>query len=177
MDVDEMIRQILNAIDEIEGMQCRDQWSNPEWTRKIKTALCKVGIRNGYYVCASSVDVEKDCGEWLYDVCWLDYDGKLRRMRMAAESEWGKNIGDIDDDFSKLLIARASLRVMVCDGRHLPDGEQGIDTAKRLRQWVGAYCDRRVGDTYLLVVYERLRFWRYRLEVTGAGESTTLKRL
>ena len=178
MDVDEMIRQILNAIDEIEGMQCRDQWSNPEWTRKIKTALCKVGIRNGYYVCASSLDVEKDCGEWLYDVCWLKYGatdgGWLRLMPMAAESEWGKNIGDIEDDFSKLLVARASLRVMVCDGWHLPNDTEGQATAERMQQTVGEYNGSRVRDTYLLIVYERLHSWRYRLDVIQAGELPAL---
>ena len=95
-------------------------------------------------------------------------------MRMAAESEWGKNIRDIKDDFSKLLIARASLRVMVCDGRHLPDGEQGIDTAELLQEMVSEYNETRVGDTYLLIVYDGLHSWRYRLDATQAGELLNL---
>ena len=180
MDVDEMIRQILNAIDEIEGMQCRDQWSNPEWTRKIKTALCEVGTLNGYEVCASGVDVEPNNGEWLYDVCWLDYAGNdenwLRSMPMAAESEWG-DWGAIDDDFSKILVSGASLRVMVCDSGYLPNDTEGQATAERLQQTVGEYNGSWVGDTYLLIVYERLHSWRYRLEVIQAGELPALTRL
>ena len=74
MDVDEMIRQILNAIDEIEGMQCRDQWSNPEWTRKIKTALCaKLEYEMAMTFARPALMSSQDCGEWLYDVCWLKY--------------------------------------------------------------------------------------------------------
>ena len=175
MDVEEIIDQILLAVDEIEGMQCRGQWSNKKWTLKIKTALCNVGIDNGYDVCAAGVD-NANHGEWLYDVCWLNYDddGMLESMQMVAESEWGRNIGDIEDDFSKLLVARAALRVMVCDGRHLPGGEQGISTAERLREWVGAYNGNRAGDTYLLIVYEGLHSWRYRLDVNQAGEVQNL---
>lgn len=187
MDVDETIHRILNAVDEIEGMECRNQWSKEKWTRRIKTALCKVGKRNGYYICASSVDIEANHGEWLYDVCWLDYDGNdgdwLRWMRMAAESEWGENIGAIEDDFSKLLVARASLRVMVCDGWHLSGGEKGYATVERLQQSVHEFEGSQTGDTYLLIVYEwyknrwRSHSWRYRLDVTRAGTLPTLKRL
>ena len=178
MSVDQMIHQILKAIDEIEGQTDRQQWTDKEWTRKIKTALCEVGKGNGYSVCASSVDTVTDHGEWLYDVCWLDYDavdgGWLRGMPMAAESEWG-DMGAIEDDFSKLLVARASLRVMVCNGGCLPDDTQGRATAERLQQSVGEYNGSRVGDTYLLIVYEYLHSWRYRLDVTQAVELTPLE--
>ena len=183
MDVDEMISEVLNAIDEIEGMECASQWSNPEWTRRIKTAICEIGHANGYSTCASSVDFEADHGEWLYDVCWLEYGRnngdqryRLRRMPLAVESEWG-DMGAIEDDFSKLLVARASLRAMVCNGGWLPDDTEGRATAERLRQWVGEYAGSRVGDTYLLIVYEHLHSRRYRLDLTREGEVPALRRL
>ena len=184
MDVDEMIEQILSGLGEIEGMPDRHHWSNTEWTRKIKTVLCEVGTNLHYSVWASGVD-NTDGGEWLYDVCWLDYDGNdgnwLRRMPMAAESEW-KNIGEIEDDFSRLLVARASLKVMVCDGWWLPDDTEGQATAERLRQSVHEFEDCRVGDTYLLIIFEwhenqwRSHSWRYRMSVAEAGELTALER-
>lgn len=181
MDVDEMIRQILNAIDEIEGMERASQWNNPEWTRRIKTAICEVGNANGFSTCASSIDFEADHGEWLYDVCWLEYGGNgedehvwLRCMPLAVESEWS-DLGAIEDDFSKLLVACASLRVMVCNGGWLPDDTEGRVTAERLQQWVREFAGSRVGDTYLLIVYEYLHSWRYRLDVTRAVELTPLE--
>ena len=181
MSVDEMIHQILKAIDELEGEIDRDQWTDERWTRKIKSALCKVGKRNRYSVCASSVDTDKDHGEWLYDVCWLKYgenDGDehvwLRCMPMAAECEWG-NLGDIEDDFSKLLLARATLRVMVCNSGRLSDDSEGRVTAERLQQWVREFARSQVGDTYLLIIYKNLESRRYRLDVTRAVELTPLE--
>ena len=97
-------------------------------------------------------------------------------MPMAAESEWG-NWGAIDDDFSKILVSGASLRVMVCDSGHLPNDNEGWATAERLRQTVGEYKGSRVGDTYLLIVYEHLHFLRYQLDVIQAGELPALTRL
>lgn len=175
MNIDEMIDQILAALDRIESIEDRDQWSNKKWTGKIKTALCTVGQGIGHYICASGVDLKTGCGEWLYDVCWLDYvdvgDGekRLRSMPMAAECEWGQSIGAIEDDFSKLLVARASLRVMVCDSGWSAGNAAGRATAERLQQWVGAYNGNQVGDVYLLIVYTQLDSRRYRLNVTDEG--------
>lgn len=169
MDVDEMINLICIALDEIEGIEDRDQWTDEEWTKRIKTAFCAVGNRRHYLTCAAGVP-NADQGEWLYDVCWLEYNGDwLQRMPMAAESEWG-NRGAIEDDFSKLLVARASLRVMVCDTGYLPED------AETLRQWVHMFEGGQVGDSYLLIVYEwyenqwRSHSNRYRLDVTPGGE-------
>ena len=101
---------------------------------------------------------------------------------MVAECEWG-NFGAIEDDFQKLLVARASLRVMVCDGWWLPgcDDMEGGATAERLQEWVGEFEDGRAGDTYLLIIYEwqegHRHSWRYRLTANDAGEPPTLELL
>ena len=99
---------------------------------------------------------------------------------MVAECEWG-NFGDIEDDFQKLLVARASLRVMVCDGWWQPDDNEGRSTVDRLRQWIREFNGSRPGDTYLLIIYEwrrqRRRSWRYRLSVNNTDESPIAERL
>ena len=87
---------------------------------------------------------------------------------MVAECEWG-NLGEITDDFQKLLLARAAVRVMVFDGGHLKGGAEAI--ANELYRWVGAFEDSRKGDTYLLAGYEEDdKDWWFRYFSIHAGD-------
>lgn len=127
----------------------REGVDNACWTKAIKTRLCKLGACKKYYICAlgvewvcdgkpdgdhgCAVEHEKKCkpnhGEWLYDVCWLDWKKKdpprLKQVVLAAECEWG-NDGDIYDDFEKLVQSRAGLRVMIFTKKN-QEAVNGID--------------------------------------------------
>ena len=97
------------------------------WNRKIKTSLCNAGRNWGYYVCANRVNFESaNHGEWLYDVTWIEYEqnkedgtpdptSKLKKIPFVAECELGTP-REVDEDFEKLLQARAGIRLMICDG-------------------------------------------------------------
>ncbi len=171
----EAIERILGVFDEFEGVD-GNEWSQDEWTRRILTALCGAGQAMGY-VCACDA-AGADSGKWLYDLCWLDVEQGLRSVPMVAECKWG-HVDEIEAGFHKLLVARASLRVLVCDGGRLPGGEQsrGRATLDRLSERVRRFRGSRVGDTYLLIVYEwhgdRRRSWRYRLRVNAPGKLPT----
>ena len=65
-----------------------------------------------------------DWGEFLYDVCFLVTAGRhpqgnfapqhpLKKVLLVLECEWERKTEDILFDFTKLLIARAELRVFV----------------------------------------------------------------
>ena len=174
------IAQILEALDRFEGVQ-KGRWTRRQWTRRILTALCSVGQELGYTVYAANVEGAEG-GEWLYDACWLDGEKWLTSVPMVAECEWD-DVEHIEDDFQKLLVARASLRVMVCDGWWHPgcDDTEGRSTAERLKRWVGKFEDGSEGDTYLLIIYEwrknRRYTWRYRLTASAAGKPPTLEQL
>lgn len=171
----EAIERILGALDEFEGVE-RNLWSQAEWTRQILTALCGVGQAMGY-VCASDT-AGADWGKWLYDICWLDGRQGLRSVPMVAECEWG-HVDEIEADFHKLLVVRASLRVLIFDGGSSVGAEdsRGRATLDRLSKRVRRFEGSRVGDTYLLIVYEwhenRRRSWRYRLQVNARGKLPT----
>tara|TARA_R110002110_G_scaffold85816_4_gene223699 strand:- start:32918 stop:33385 length:468 start_codon:yes stop_codon:yes gene_type:complete len=145
---------------------------NKEWTAVIKSELCRVGGGNpfGYRVAASGV-TKKDYGEWLYDVVWLDYaEGDTRQLLsvpFVAESEWG-NDGDINDDFEKLLVARADVRLMIF-GEANPDNDA---TVERLKSYVNGFSGTQKGDVYLLAMYENREAWfRYcRIDVGISAE-------
>ena len=65
-------------------------------------------------------------GEWLYDFTCLEYKhnddgGWLKGIPVVAECEWG-NKDCIGDDFQKLLLARADVRVMIFNGNYYKEG-------------------------------------------------------
>ena len=121
----------------------------------VKTKLCEIGrVKFGCRVCAKSVK-NADYGEWLYDVTWLEYeddcDNTLIGAHLAAECEWG-DCDHIYDDFQKLLLARASVRLMIFNGKDKCGSEK---RAAWLAEKVGKYkvsCDE---DAWLLAVWER----------------------
>ena len=177
MDREHLIEEIMKCFNEFE----RDHGGNPDgggswWTKEIKTRLCRIGKEKlGYYTCASQVDKKfVDHGEWLFDVAWLDWekkDKKLKSVPLVVESEWG-DLDHIRDDFQKLLVARADIRLMVCDAGWVGKGDgRAKETAKQLRAWINAFKGNQPGDTYLLVAWKRdanskrWRSHRYRITV------------
>ena len=105
-------------------------------TKAVKTALCKA-CRKIKNVCPFATGVEVkfiDGGEWLYDVTGLLYDNPddenyFSRTVLVAESEWGRQL-EILNDFQKLLLARADVRVMVFDGTQNPGYEKLFEIFK-----------------------------------------------
>lgn len=54
-------------------------------------------------------------GEWLWDMAWLRRaaNGDLSEVVLACEGEWATQKVKIDEDFQKLLAAKASIRLMI----------------------------------------------------------------
>ena len=167
------VQKGLNSIEVDKGK------SVAEWTEAVKTKLCKIGRGFRYKVCASGVaECASNYGEWLYDVTWLEYgkgaDGELANLvdaPLVAECEWG-NEGDVQDDFEKLLLARAGVRLMIFDGDYEP-GSQGI--AERLANMVREFDGFRAEDVWLLAAWERSDsptpddWWRFRYFTIGTN--------
>ena len=107
--------EIMRAVQKgLDNLEIDDPKGNTEWTKAVKTELCKIGRdRFSFEVYASGVEnPEPGHGEWLYDVTWLEYEKngrselnarrKLVDAPLVAECEWG-DLGDIYDDFEKIL--------------------------------------------------------------------------
>ena len=97
----------------------------------------------------------RDYGEWLYDVVWLNYwedhdDHPLRSVPLVAECEWGF-YKRIKEDFQKLLLARATVRLMIYNGDH----EGSRQTAERLAKHIRKFNGSHVEDAWLLAAWER----------------------
>ena len=174
----EIVREVQKGLNNLKV--AKDE-TNKVWTRKVKTELCRIGQSLGCSVYASGVGKPyQSGGEWRYDVTWLEYECKgdpwrrsvLSNAHLAAECEWG-GPGEICDDFEKLLLARARVRVMIFDGDHfnLADGsskEFARQLAKRVEEFEGQ-PDKPDKCDWLLAAWERKKpptnsddWWRFR---------------
>ena len=168
------IRQIVEELNRFRDGIDRQGLPDGEWTSGVLSALARAGEHFGYRVAPSRVaDTEqkdRDWGEWLYDLVWFDMDenesweSKNRwSVPLVAECEWKTVKWEIQQDFEKLLLARAALRVMVYDR----SGRNRL-SPKDMCKWVELFEGTQVGDTYLLVTYEGERPFRYHQIVVRA---------
>lgn len=144
-DMMEAIRAGLNSL----PLTVED--SGRDWTRAIKTMLCELGQKFGYQVRASGID--SGYREWLYDVTWLEYSryDRLIDAHLVAECEWG-DFASVKHDFEKLLLARASIRLMIY-GHFKDSGAEGI--AARLTEYIRGFKGFHAEDAWLLAAWER----------------------
>ena len=184
MEPDKVIQVLLEEFKAMESDEpSKFDQSTSRWTSTVLTLLCRIGKDQfDYLVYASSNFVDKEYksgGEWLYDVTWCEYEGDfLKSAPLVAECEWG-NLGNIKDDFEKLILARAAVRVFVFDGGYCENGAEAL--ANKFCDWVGAFEGSQKGDTYLLVGYERdEKIWCFRyfnILVDDPGQQPMLQRL
>ena len=141
------LNQRLNTLAEKARRSRRGWWSDTEWTRRVKQLL--VELADNYKTCASISDAT--WGEWMCDVIWWDSgkDKLLRRIPLAAECEWGKE-QDVWDDFQKLLITRAAVRVMIFSDNSRPEASKLVEELKRQIQY---FRSSQKGDRYLFASY------------------------
>lgn len=152
MHSEEIMRTVRRALD---GLNIAARASRSEWTAAVAAKLCRVGRQCDCWVYASSVpDRRRDGHGWLYDVTWLSYqpDGEkyLLDAELVAECEWNSGLDYIDEDFQKLLLARATVRLMIFDGG---DAAGANRIAKHLAQQVAAFRRSSKNDAWLLAAW------------------------
>lgn len=168
---DHIVRLIQHRLD---TLNIKADAPTREWTAAVKTRLCETGGMFGYWVGARADEVaenKRDGGEWLYDVVWLDYEGDfLISVPLVAECEWNPHIDWIEEDFQKLLLARADVRVMVFTGN---EPENSREIATNLIGQIGRFRETLDGDTWLLAAWEgsdKGQRWRFRYFTIWEGK-------
>lgn len=139
-------------------------------TAGVLTSLVQYGNQLGFF----TVGPAEGAGwpNWVCDVCWLSIgsSGALDGVALVVESEWGSG-GDHHDDFAKLMVVRADLRVMLC---LVEDATAREALALQLHRIRSGYGGGAPDDHYLLAAYEvatrRVRF----AEARGAAAWTWL---
>ena len=146
------MRAIQEGLDGLKGTPIDD------WSVAVLTKLCEIGKEySGVQVGANSGKVDKtkrDWGEWLYDVTWLEYgDGRVVEVPLVAECDWG-NLERITEDFDKLLLARSSVRLMICEGNRKRSSNRTSTITEELARRVREFNGSRAEDAWLLAIYE-----------------------
>ena len=168
-DSDVIIKEIRNVLDGalIKAVKKQEKIESPAWwTDQVMTPLCRWGLDKKWWVGSAGMDKRNDMrqyatkhggkigGEWLYDFTCLEYKhnddgGWLKGIPVVAECEWG-NKDCIGDDFQKLLLARADVRVMIFNGNYYKEGasipSDGISDFRKYIRECEHTCP---GDTYL----------------------------
>lgn len=150
------------------GTRC-DKWiSRERMTFRIKKCLAEYAKAHGLYACAKPKKrLDTQHGEWLYDVSLLECDPDCKQIKavpLILESEWTPK--GIMDDFQKLLVSCADLRVML----FLPERRQKIaDIFSGMQKQVEDFAPKCAPHRYLLGGWRRIdkRFiWKH-LQVGG----------
>ena len=117
----------------------------------VKQLLVCLGKKRDYTPYASQV--REGEGEWMCDVVWWDTyrdpDQLLRSIPLAAECEWG-NEEAIWHDFQKLLIIRASVRVLIFCAKSRCEA---LKLQEELECQIRCFESSQEGDRYLFASY------------------------
>ena len=90
-----------------------------QWTVAIKKALIDIAGKHGLMANCSSIGGQYRENhinlEWLYDIILytVKEDDIFDEVYLAGEIEWHYDKGELENDFSKLLLVGAKMRLMV----------------------------------------------------------------
>ncbi len=116
--------------------------------------------------------------EWLWDLVWSEENPndfkKFERLFMVAEIEWNMKLTDLIEDFQKLLVAKAPIKLFVCQGCSDCDGKNLFD---QLQKSFNFFSDeyKTVDESWIVFVSNKdfsYQLWRInenkKIEVTSA---------
>ncbi len=152
-ELDPVEREISEIIASVAVDGIRDMWKSDRiYTSEIKRRVSELGQDKGFQICCSGWTPPHGRCEWLYDLVWLQLkDDHIERVPLVLESEWSLDLGEIDWDFCKLLLARADHRVMILQQGTEDDVLRVFDT---LEARITNFREASAGDRYLLLGYD-----------------------
>ncbi len=120
---DALEKRVLVALRWLDRRWTKTDPSDRECTAALMQVLERLGKDLGYHVNRRAPITVRN-GEWLFDMIWTSYRKDLLvDVPLVLECEWTP--AKLNDDFDKLLVARARHRVFVFYGYT----RQSVDTA------------------------------------------------
>ena len=146
----ETLEKRLNNLAE-EASRRGGQFDKTERTRRVEQLLTKLGKDMGYRVAVKGEGCDWGKSEWMNDVVWADLneDELIRSIPLAAECEWGTK-QDVWDDFQKLLVGRAKVRVMIFSAN---SWDKASSLVEELNRQIERFVSSQKGDRYLFASY------------------------
>jgi len=124
---------------------------NRAWTKQLAIELGNLGRQHEWGICTPGGQGAGDQSDfeagWLYDLVWYrSPEGHLAEVYLVLESEWSYDEYDIRYDFEKLLLAKATLKVMVFQA-----GESEMEARfALLERGIDTFRKRSTDETYIL---------------------------
>lgn len=127
---------------------------NARWfTKEVKLGLGELGAKYGF----NSYSTEH-VAEWLYDYVWYTQDehGHISSVEMCLESEVsGRSQAHLKDDFEKLKVANAPLKVFICHAEgNFSHPENVNNVITFLEESAAALKNRNLHDSTLVLIWE-----------------------
>lgn len=121
-------------------------------TTMVKQAFGELGQRLEFQIAASGY-IDSSQEECLYDMVWYILEnGMMVRQPMVLEIEWKNIPADVcDDEFQKLVQARANVRVWIATSPNSVLAEQHIANCKKQ---IELFSGTMHGDRYVFVIYD-----------------------
>jgi len=129
----------------------------------IKQQLCEFAHQQGFRV-ATEKCKGSDEGEWLFDMVWWKQDQRfMTRVPLVLESELNASNNIVDDDFIKLLLAKAEHRIWIFERK---TRQQVKESFKECIENIKQFGHSQKGDRYLMFGVDwNPRDFQYRLYV------------
>lgn len=116
-------RDIVERLHKLGITAFREEYRDSRWTVEVKRALLELGQREGFLTWPRANESRFEY-EWLFDIVWLEakHDAqnpegfdwrKTRALRLACECEWGMTESAVLEDFLKLTVVIADLRLFI----------------------------------------------------------------
>lgn len=134
-----------------ENLNLRTRAVPARWTEGIMTRLCEVGQDADYSVRVKGID-EAEGGEWLYDMVWLQNNGRsqLIDVKLVLECEAGIFRDYVAPDFRKMLLAKSELRCMIF---RAADKQTAKSNVRSLVSAINMFHRTECEDNYLFCVW------------------------
>jgi hypothetical protein len=162
---EKLLRELIRGVKEHDSGRTLNKRGNKSWTEAVKSSLkeiakkCHPASVRCYYTKA-----EPSMREFLLDVVWWD-EGKFEGASLACECEWHRSPEAIREDFGKLLVIKAPLKLMIFASSN---GRQSDLVRSKLEEYLKSYKHHVQGETYLVLdLVPEPRAWIARIERNG----------
>lgn len=126
-----------------------DEPSHGNWTKFVVDQVASAAEEHGCTLCGHG------CGapEFMFDMTWLKTgdDRSLLDVTLILECEWGAD-HHVLEDFRKLLLGRADVRLLVFEGKTLESSKQLIS---KMRDEIHGFHKTIAGDRYLFAYWPK----------------------
>jgi hypothetical protein len=161
-----LLRELICGVREHDSGRTLNDSSNTRWTEAVKSTLKEIARKyhptsvRCYYTKA-----EPSMREFLLDVVWWD-EGKTEGASLACECEWNK-LEAIREDFGKLLVIKAPLKLMIfASTKGCPPDQVRF----KLEEYLKSYKHHIKGETYLVLdLIQKPKAWIARIEQDGVA--------